>query len=166
MEDVNNQSPYNPQNPVNPTQDSTNPYPNNMQYSNPPLYNNPPMYNNPQQYASPLQGKQLSGWAKFFGIYTIIMGAISCLGIITAAIGVPMIFAGIRITKAVDSTKAFAETNDQYKLAEAIDHLNRYFFIVGIIAIVGLAIFVLYLMFIPMIIASVTSSLPRGAYPY
>ncbi|MCR4435558.1 MAG: DUF5362 domain-containing protein [Clostridiales bacterium] len=100
----------------------------------------------PNNDLNALRGKKLTGWASLMGVLTIIGGAITCLGIITAAIGVPMIIAGLKLLKAVDNTKAFSDTDDVRKLGEAMDNLNRYFKINGIVALVGLALYILLLL--------------------
>jgi len=90
----------------------------------------------------------LSGWMKFLGIYTIVSGAISCLGIITAAIGIPLIFAGIALTKGAKSIKTYKQFNSPYVLSEVFTSMNKYFKIQGIIAIVGIVILAIYMVVI------------------
>lgn len=101
----------------------------------------------------------LSGWMKFLGIYTIVMGAISCLGIITAAIGVPLIFAGISLTKGSTAIKEYADLNSPHVLFNVFTYLKKYFKIQGILAIVALALTVLYIVIILVVLA-------LGAYSY
>ncbi|MHB8062960.1 MAG: DUF5362 domain-containing protein [Ruminiclostridium sp.] len=90
----------------------------------------------------------LSGWMKFVGIYTIVTGAITCIGVITAAIGIPLIFAGIALTKASSSIKTYKQHSSPYVLNEVFTSMNKYFKIQGIIAIVGIAILVIYIVFL------------------
>lgn len=90
----------------------------------------------------------LSGWMKFIGIYTIVIGAITCIGIITAALGVPMIFAGIALTKGSSSIKLYKEYSSPFILNELFTSLNKYFKIQGILAIVGIVISIIYFVFI------------------
>jgi len=87
----------------------------------------------------------LSGWMKFIGIYIIVTGAITCIGIITAAIGVPLIFAGIALTKGSKSIKSYKESTNPYILNDLFISLNKYFKIQGILAIVGIVLSVIYL---------------------
>jgi len=47
--------------------------------------------------------RSMSGDMKFIGILTIIGGALTCLSIIGAAIGIPYIFAGIRLKDAAST---------------------------------------------------------------
>lgn len=95
----------------------------------------------------------LSSWMKFLGIYTIVTGAITCLGIITAAIGVPMIFAGISIKKASNNIKVYKTNNSPYILNEVFNYLNKYFKIQGILAIIGIAFSVIYLVILMITLA-------------
>ncbi len=101
----------------------------------------------------------LSGWMKFMGIYTIIAGAISCIGIITAAIGVPMIFAGIALNKGSDSIKTYKHYNNPHHLNEVFTSLNKYFKIQGIIAIVGIVFSIVYIIFIILMLVYATNGL-------
>ncbi|MDF2985582.1 MAG: hypothetical protein K0R50_1092 [Eubacterium sp.] len=90
----------------------------------------------------------LSGWMKFIGIYTIVIGAITCIGIISAAIGVPMIFSGIALNNASKTLKNYKEFNNQFTLNDFFGFLNKYFKIQGIFVIIGIALSVLYIAFI------------------
>lgn len=94
----------------------------------------------------------LSGWMKFMGIYTIIVGAISCIGIITAALGVPLIFAGIALNKGSDNIKTYKLSSNPHVLNEVFTSLNKYFKIQGIITIVSIALSVVYIIFIIFIV--------------
>jgi len=90
----------------------------------------------------------LSGWMKFIGIYTIVIGAITCIGIITTAIGVPLILAGIALTKGAKSIKSYKEYNSPYTLNDLFTSLNKYFKIQGILALVGIVLSIIYIVFI------------------
>lgn len=90
----------------------------------------------------------LSGWMKFMGIYTIIVGALTCLGIITAAIGIPMIFSGIGLHNASKSLKEYKELSNQFSLNDFFAYLHKYFKIQGIFVIIGIVLSVLYITFL------------------
>ena len=92
--------------------------------------------------------ESLSGWLKFLGICTIIYGAFTCIGIITAAIGVPLILAGIALTKASKSLKNYLQYNNPYTLNEIFESLNKYFKVKGILAIVYIVFIVIYIVFL------------------
>lgn len=90
----------------------------------------------------------LTGWMKFLGIFTIVLGALTCLGIITAAIGVPMILAGIGLVNASKSLREFKDLNNQFTLNQFFNYLNKFFKINGILAIIYIVIAVLYIAFL------------------
>lgn len=87
----------------------------------------------------------LSGWMKFIGIYTIVIGAITCIGIVTAAIGIPMIFSGIALTKSSKSIITYKHYNSPYTLYEIFTSLNKYFKIQGIFIIIGIILSIIYI---------------------
>lgn len=82
---------------------------------------------------------------KFVGIFTIIYGGLSCLSIIGAVIGVPLIFAGLRIREAADEYSMFQSSNDNKALRRAFEKQGRYFNILKILIIVGIVITVIYI---------------------
>ena len=88
----------------------------------------------------------LSGWMKFIGICTIVSGAITCLGIITTAIGIPIIFSGIALTRAAKSIKAYKQYNGPYVLNEIFTSMNKYFKIQGILSIIGIILLIIYVL--------------------
>jgi hypothetical protein len=75
---------------------------------------------------------------KFLGIFLIISGALSCLFIIYAVIGIPFIFAGIRLRESADAFKNYSYNNDPIFLHQAIEKQSRYFFIFKVLAIIDL----------------------------
>ena len=126
-----------------------------------PQYNPPPPTQTPSGTYSgqnPIQNliNTLTGNMKFVGIFTIIYGAFTCLGIITAAIGIPMIFAGIRLRESADFFNAYAAANlnNTDLLAQALDKQNKYFNIQKILIIIGLVITVIYIIGIIIVLAA------------
>lgn len=108
-----------------------------------------------------LETSKLTGWASFIAILTIIGGAITCIGIITAAVGIPMIIAGIKLLNAVDNMKTFSGTKDPQKVAEAFENLNKYFKINGIVFVVVLSLEVLVILLSLIIGFTLLPSIPR-----
>jgi hypothetical protein len=92
--------------------------------------------------------KKMTGDMKFYGIFNIIYGALTCLTIIGAIIGVPMIFAGMRLNEAADLFRVYINSGDFQSLSNAMERQGRFFFINKVIIFVGLALFVLYIIFI------------------
>ena len=106
-------------------------------------YNNNPIgYNQYNQIPNIMVN--LSGWMKFMGIYTIIVGAITCIGVITAAIGVPMIFSGISLNNASKNLKMYSQHNNEITLNYFFTYLHKYFKIQGIFTIISISISILY----------------------
>lgn len=93
---------------------------------------------------------------KFVGVFTIIYGVISCLGCITAAIGIPMIFAGIRLKESADFYRAYAGANmsNPELLLQAFEKQRKFFNIQKILIIIGLVLTALYLVFIIVMFAT------------
>lgn len=84
----------------------------------------------------------------FLGIMSIIYGALNCLTIIGAAIGIPVIFAGIRLREASEAFRAYADSNDMLVLERALERQSRVFYIYKIITIISLVLMALYILFI------------------
>ena len=80
---------------------------------------------------------------RFVGMFTIIYGALNCLTIIGALIGVPMIFIGMRIREAADQFLIFKTTNNAAALRLGFELQGRCFRIVKILIIVQLVLMVL-----------------------
>jgi hypothetical protein len=95
----------------------------------------------------------LSGWMKFIGIFTIVIGSITCIGVISAAIGIPLIFAGIALIKGSKSIKNYKQYSSPYTLHEVFTSLNKYFKIQGILAIMGIVLFAIYIVVILFVLA-------------
>lgn len=87
----------------------------------------------------------LSGWMKFIGIYTVVIGSITCLGIITCAIGIPMIFSGLSLVKAAKNLTLYQKVNNPFSLNEFFVTLGKYFKIQGIFIIIGIALSIVYI---------------------
>jgi hypothetical protein len=97
---------------------------------------------------------QLVSYMRFVGIITIIGGAISCLGIITAIIGIPVIFMGVRMREAAVNFEKYAASGDFNDLSNAIERQRRFFFIQFVLTIIGIVIWVIYIIVIIGILAS------------
>ena len=83
----------------------------------------------------------------FVGMFTIIYGAISCLSIIGAVVGIPLIIAGLRLREAVDEYRVFQRANDSSALRRAFERQYKYFNILKILIIVSLVFMALYIIF-------------------
>ncbi len=88
---------------------------------------------------------QMTKDMKFVGMFTIIYGALNCLSIIGAIIGIPFIFIGLRIRDSADYFEAFRLTNDKRALTNAFEAQAKFFRISKIIIIVSVVLGILYL---------------------
>lgn len=98
--------------------------------------------------------KKMAADMKFNGVFTIIYGALNCLTIIGAIIGVPMIFAGLRLNEASDLFKAYLNSGDFVSLSNALERQGRYFFINKVLIIIALVFIALYIIVIIILISS------------
>jgi hypothetical protein len=96
---------------------------------------------------------------RFVGIFTIIYGALACLSIIGAIVGIPIIIAGNRLREAADSFEHYVISGDAQSLQTAIEKQGRYFFIQKVFIIIGLIFIAIYLVVIIAMIAG-------GGYRY
>ena len=80
---------------------------------------------------------------RFVGLFTIIYGAINCLSIIGAIIGVPMIFIGIRMREAAEHFDVFRDSNDAKALRRGFESQAKFLNIQKILIIVGIVLIVL-----------------------
>lgn len=96
----------------------------------------------------------LAKYMNFIGLLQIIGGALYCLTIIGALIGVPVIYMGIRLREAADGFKKYLASGSKDDLIYTIDKQTRSFFIQFVLAIIGLAFFGIYLIVIIGMLAS------------
>ncbi|MBL1213777.1 MAG: DUF5362 domain-containing protein [Ignavibacteriae bacterium] len=84
---------------------------------------------------------------RFVGLFTIIYGAINCLSIIGAVIGIPMIFIGIRMREAADHFDMFKDSNDAKALRRGFESQSRFLNIQKILIIIGIVLFIVSILF-------------------
>lgn len=95
---------------------------------------------------------------KFVGMFVIIMGAINCLSIIGAIIGIPYIIIGMRMRESADQFEIFKMNNDARAMRAGFDLQAKYFKIIKILIIIMIVFMVLgiilfFALLIPMISA-------------
>lgn len=90
---------------------------------------------------------KMSGDMNFVGIFYIIIGAIECLTIIGAAVGIPLIISGLRLRESADSFRGYLVSGDSFMLERALERESRFFFIQKVFLIISIALFVLYIIF-------------------
>ncbi len=93
---------------------------------------------------------QMTGNMKFVGMFYIIAGVVYSLTCIGAIIGVPVIFAGIRVRQAADAFMQFTQSGLQDKniLQIAFEKQSRYFFILKVIIIILIVVVILEILFL------------------
>lgn len=91
---------------------------------------------------------KMTGDMQFVGIFYIIIGALQCLSIIGAVIGIPLIICGLRLRESADSFRGYLTTNDTGMLENALERQSRFFFIQKVLLIISIVLFVLYIVII------------------
>jgi len=84
---------------------------------------------------------------RFVGMYYIITGAIACLSIIGAIVGIPIIICGIRLREAADSFEEYMSSSKPASLQRGFERQERFFFIQKVFIIIGIVVFCLYILF-------------------
>ena len=90
---------------------------------------------------------KMTGDMNFVGIFYIVIGAIECLTIIGAIVGIPLIICGLRLRESADSFKGYLASGDSFMLERALERESRFFFIQKVLMIITIAFFVLYIIF-------------------
>ena len=86
---------------------------------------------------------KMTGDMQFVGIFYIIIGALQCLSIFGAIIGIPVIICGLRLRESADFFKGYLATGDSLMLENAMERQGRFFFIQKVLIIIYLIIFAL-----------------------
>ncbi len=82
---------------------------------------------------------------RFVGMFYIVYGGLTCLSIIGALIGVPMIISGLRLRESADYFSTFQNQNDENAMALALEKQGSFFNIMKILMIISLVIFAIYI---------------------
>ena len=102
---------------------------------------------------------KMAMYMKFIGILQIIGGALYCLTIIGALIGVPVIFMGMRLREAADGFKKYLASDSKQDLDVAIEKQKRSFYIQFVLAIISLVLVGIYIIVLIGLLAS-------GKFPF
>jgi hypothetical protein len=87
----------------------------------------------------------LSKYMSFIGLLSMIGGVLYCLTIIGAIIGVPYFLMGKRMRESAEAFSGYGNSGSASDLETAIEKQTRAFFIMYVLAIIGLVLFALYL---------------------
>ncbi len=98
--------------------------------------------------------RKMNSDMNFVGIFTIIYGVLNCLTIIGAVIGVPLIFAGMRLRDASLEFERYLQTNDVTAIYSGFEKQRRAFFIQKVLIIISIIFIILYVVFIIFMIGS------------
>ncbi|MBM4172552.1 MAG: hypothetical protein FJ214_11840 [Ignavibacteria bacterium] len=79
---------------------------------------------------------------RFVGMFIIIYGAISCLSIVGAIVGIPYIFIGMRMRESADQFEIFKTTNSSQALRIGFELQAKYYRIIKILIIIMLVLIV------------------------
>jgi hypothetical protein len=102
---------------------------------------------------------KMTKYMKLIGLLQIIGGALYCITIIGAIIGVPVIFMGIRLREAADGFRRYLASDSKQDLEFAVEKQTRSFFIQFVLAIIGLVIMGIYIIVLIGLLAS-------GKFPF
>jgi hypothetical protein len=88
---------------------------------------------------------KMAKYMRFIGILQIIGGAIYCLTIIGALIGVPVIYMGIRLREAAESFEKYLTSDSKQDLELAVFKQTKSFYIQYVLTIITLVLLALYI---------------------
>ena len=95
----------------------------------------------------------MAKYMNFIGLLQIIGGALYCITIIGAIIGIPVIFMGIRLREAADGFKKYLTSDSKQDLSFAIERQTKSFFIQFVLAIISLALVGVYIIILIAVLA-------------
>lgn len=101
---------------------------------------------------------------RFVGMFSIVYGVLMCLTLIGALIGIPTIVIGLRIREAADQFAIFKMTNDAAALRNGFELQGKYFNIIKILIIVGLVLFVVYIILLIVFFSYLFSSIGQTGF--
>ena len=96
----------------------------------------------------------LTKYMKFVGLLAMIGGVFYCLTIIGAIIGIPYYIMGKRLRESAEAFEGYNASSSANDLMTAIDKQTRAFFILYILAIIGLVILAIYFVVLIVMLAS------------
>ncbi|MCK9280095.1 MAG: DUF5362 domain-containing protein [Melioribacteraceae bacterium] len=108
---------------------------------------------------------QMTKDMRFVGIFIIIYGALQCLSIIGAIVGIPLILIGLRMRESADQFDNFKLSNDARAMRQGFELQAKYFNLTKIIIIVSLVLMVLLtILFFAVLIPFLTSVYQMQGY--
>jgi beta-lactamase regulating signal transducer with metallopeptidase domain len=111
------------------------------------------------------QFEKMTNDMRFVGMFAIIYGALTCLSIIGALIGVPIIFVGLRMREAADQFSTFRITNNAASMRAGFELQGKFFHILKILIIVQIVLIVLMILFFVLFISYFISTITQYSVP-
>lgn len=108
--------------------------------------------------------RQMARDMRFYAIVYIIFGALYCLSILGAIIGVPIIIYNLKLKESADQFENFIRSRDFFELQKAFENQRKFFFFNKVLIIIGLVLMVLYILFFIWFGASLFMNMPEGSF--
>ncbi len=87
------------------------------------------------------------GWMKFLGIVFIIQGVLVALSIVGILVAWLPIWIGVLLLQSAGSLEQAQASGDEAQFRRSMDKLRTYFVVLGVMALVGIAIAVMSMLF-------------------
>lgn len=111
------------------------------------------------------QFEKMTNDMRFVGMFAIVYGALTCLSIIGALIGVPIIFIGLRMREAADQFSTFRITNNAASMRAGFEFQGKFFRILKILIIIQIVLLVLMIIFFVIFISYFMTTLMEYSVP-
>jgi hypothetical protein len=127
------------------------------------LDTNPVNFKTPSMFQ--INFEKMTNDMRFVGMFAIIYGALTCLSIIGALIGVPIIIIGLRMRESADQFSSFRITNNAASMRAGFELQGKFFHILKILIIVQIVLIVLCIIFFIVFISYFMSTLMQYSVP-
>lgn len=102
---------------------------------------------------------------RFVGMFSIIYGALTCLSIIGALIGVPIIFVGLRMREAAEQFSNFRLTNNASAMRTGFELQGKFFHLLKILIIVQIVMIVLSIILVVLFLSYFMHTMMQYSVP-
>lgn len=107
---------------------------------------------------------QMARDMRFYAIVYIIFGALYCLSIFGAIIGVPIIIYNLKLKDSADQFENFTRSHDFFELQKAFENQRKFFLFNKVLIIIGIVLMVLYILFLIWFGTSMFMNMPQGSF--
>ena len=108
----------------------------------------------------PVVPSSLAGDMRIMSWVAIIGGALNCLSIVGALIGIPVLISGLRLKEAADELDSYQQSGSTLTLSKALELQSKYFSIQKIIILIAIGL--VLLAFIAMFVFGIGGLLMSG----